>query len=58
MRVLGERQPQHGSAVRDVDTDEFGQVNQTFAEAADDVILMVAGLPVNLKALGSGRGPA
>ncbi len=38
--------------------DELGRVNQIFAEAADDVILMVAGLPVNLKALGSGRGPA
>lgn len=38
--------------------DQLGRANQVFAEAADDVILMVAGLPVNLKALGSGRGPA
>ena len=31
--------------------DKLGRVNQIFAEAADDVILMVAGVPVNLKAL-------
>ena len=28
--------------------DELGRVNQVFAEAADDVILMVAGVPVSL----------
>ncbi len=37
--------------------DELGRVNQVFAAAADDVILMVAGVPVNLKALsGDGTG--
>ena len=35
--------------------DELGRVNQTFAAAADDVILMVAGVPVNLDTL-SGDG--
>ncbi len=35
--------------------DELGRVNQVFAQAADDVILMVAGQSVNLKALGSGE---
>lgn len=35
--------------------DELGRVNQIFAEAADDVILMVAGLPVNMKALKTGE---
>ena len=34
--------------------DELGRVNQIYAEAADDVILMVAGLPVTIKALGNG----
>ena len=32
--------------------DELGRVNQLFAAAADDVIVMLAGLPVNIKALG------
>ena len=32
--------------------DELGRVNQLFAATADDVIVMFAGLPVNLKALG------
>ena len=31
--------------------DELGRVNQIFASAADDVILMVAGLPVNIRDL-------
>ena len=31
--------------------DELGRVNQRFAAAADDVIVMFAGLPVNLRAL-------
>ncbi|MDE2992088.1 MAG: bifunctional adenosylcobinamide kinase/adenosylcobinamide-phosphate guanylyltransferase [Chloroflexota bacterium] len=35
--------------------DELGRVNQIFAAAADDVILMVAGVPVNIKGL-SGDG--
>lgn len=35
--------------------DELGRVNQIFAEAADDVVLMVAGVPVNIKAPGSGE---
>lgn len=30
--------------------DELGRVNQIFAAAADDVVLMVAGLPVNIRA--------
>ena len=30
--------------------DELGRVNQQFAAAADDVIVMFAGLPVSLKA--------
>ena len=33
--------------------DELGRVNQIFAAVADDVILMFAGVPVNIKALGS-----
>lgn len=37
--------------------DELGRVNQIFAAAADDVILMAAGLPVNIKATsGEGKG--
>jgi len=37
--------------------DELGRVSQTFAAAADDVILMAAGLPVKIKALsGEGKG--
>ena len=32
--------------------DELGRVNQLFAAAADDVIVMFAGLPVNIEALG------
>ena len=35
--------------------DELGRVNQIFAAAADDVILMVAGVPVSIKALNEGR---
>ena len=35
--------------------DELGRVNQIFAAAADDVIVMFAGVPVNLKALDSGQ---
>ncbi len=35
--------------------DALGRVNQIFAAAADDVILMVAGVPVNIKGL-SGDG--
>ena len=35
--------------------DELGRVNQIFAAAADDVVLMVAGLPVNLTAYNSGE---
>ena len=35
--------------------DELGRVNRIFAEAADDVILMVAGVPVNLKAPETGE---
>ena len=35
--------------------DALGRVNQIFAAAADDVILMVAGVPVNIRAL-SGDG--
>ena len=34
--------------------DELGRVNQIFAAAADDVIVMFAGLAVNLKAVESG----
>ena len=37
--------------------DELGRVNQIFAAAADDVIIMFAGLPVNLKALNAGIQP-
>lgn len=37
--------------------DALGRVNQVFAAAADDVILMVAGVPVNLRDLGSGQVP-
>lgn len=33
--------------------DELGRVNQLFAAAADDVTVMFAGLPVNIRALGS-----
>ena len=36
--------------------DELGRVNQIFAAAADDVIVMFAGLPMNLKVLNA-RGP-
>ena len=32
--------------------DELGQVNQLLAAAADDVMVMFAGLPVNIRALG------
>ena len=35
--------------------DALGRVNQIFAAAADDVILMVAGVPVSIKALNEGR---
>ena len=37
--------------------DELGRVNQIIAAAADDVIVMFAGLPVNLKALNAGMRP-
>ena len=37
--------------------DELGRVNQIFAAAADDVILMVAGVPVSIKGIDSARGP-
>ena len=37
--------------------DELGRVNQIFAAAADDVIVMFAGLPVNLKALSADTRP-
>ena len=37
--------------------DELGRVNQIIAAAADDVIVMFAGLPVNLKAGHSGLQP-
>ena len=37
--------------------DELGRVNQIFAAAADYAILMVAGVPVNIRALDSGQGP-
>ena len=37
--------------------DELGRVNQIFAAAADDLIVMFAGLPVNLKAGHSGLQP-
>ena len=37
--------------------DELGRVNQIFAAAADDVILMVAGVPVSIKdSSGEGKG--
>ncbi len=32
--------------------DELGRVNQLFAAVADEVVVMFAGLPVNIKALG------
>ena len=32
--------------------DELGRVNQLFAAAADDVVVMFAGLPVNIRSLG------
>ena len=37
--------------------DELGRVNQIIAAAADDLIVMFAGLPVNLKALSAGMRP-
>ncbi len=37
--------------------DELGRVNQIFAAAADDLIVMFAGVPVNLKALNEGSQP-
>ena len=37
--------------------DELGRVNQIFAAGADDLIVMFAGLPVNLKAGHSGLQP-
>ena len=37
--------------------DELGRVNQIFAAAANDVIVMFAGLPVNLKALSADTRP-
>jgi len=37
--------------------DELGRVNQIFAAAADDVIMMFAGVPVSLTAHDSAEGP-
>ena len=37
--------------------DELGRVNQIFAARADDVIVMFAGVPLNLRALDSDPGP-